>query len=299
MYINPYENINESGKWYRSNFHAHAGTGEGTCGAYEINEVVSLYKEAGYDLLTISNHDLYSDVSDFQNKHDIVLINGFEYSQDHHMLCVGVEELIEAKHQKVIEKTCKQGGFVILCHPNWKNWKKKRYWPWEEIDNITGYSGIEIFNSLIFRLEGNGLATDTWDYLLSQGKLIWGFANDDFHRWYDLAKAWNMIYSSTADHQSLVNSIQKGNFYASTGLSLYDFKLNNDEIYIKAGAKNSHIEKYKYKFIGKNGKVLKEKTGKKAKYHISGDELYIRIKVISEHGAMLWTQPVYRKESFK
>jgi len=52
---------------------------------------------------------------------------------------------------------------------------------------LKGYTGIEIFDSVIYRLNGSGLATDAWDFLLSQGKLVWKFGDDDFHRWYDLA----------------------------------------------------------------------------------------------------------------
>ena len=121
MYVNPYENVKETGSWLRANFHTHAGTGKGTCGAYDIEEVVSLYREAGYNLLTISNHDFYSDVSEYAKQDKIVLINGFEYSPSNHMLCIGVNQLITGEHQKVIDETRKQGGFVILCHPNWQN----------------------------------------------------------------------------------------------------------------------------------------------------------------------------------
>ena len=58
MYINPYGDMtNGKGIWLKVNFHIHAGTGGDTCGAYEIDDVVKMYKKAGYDVLTISNHD--------------------------------------------------------------------------------------------------------------------------------------------------------------------------------------------------------------------------------------------------
>src|SRR5690554_3589884 len=119
MYINPYHGIDKEGFWLKTNFHTHAGTGANTCGAYEIEDVIALYKEAGYGALTISNHDFFSDVSDLQGKYDMVLLNGFEYSQGRHMLSIGVDDVIFAPHQEAIDKSLEQGGFVILCHPNW------------------------------------------------------------------------------------------------------------------------------------------------------------------------------------
>ena len=297
MYINPYENtIHAKGQWLKANFHTHAGTGKDTCGAYEIADVVALYKEAKYDVLTISNHDIYSDAEKYQIAHDIVLINGFEYSQHPHMLCINVKSLITGTHQETVKECTKQGGFVILCHPNWQ---KKEYWPWKDIDVLSGYSGIEIFNGVIFQLAGTGLATDTWDYLLSQGKLVWGFGNDDFHRWYDLARAWNVIYSESHQHEDVQNSILYGNFYVSTGLILNRFDFCDNLIKISAFAKDTYVRNNKYIFIGKNGQILDEQIGAQGTYHLTEDELYVRVQVISEHGAILWTQPIYQENAFK
>lgn len=296
MYVNPYRDISSPGYWLRGNFHTHAGTGPNTCGAYEIEAVIALYKEAGYDVLTISNHDILSDVSEYQSKYDIVLINGFEYSQDRHMLCIDVDSVIKGSHQGCIDECLTQNGLMVLCHPNWQ---LKEYWPWDAIDSLHGYTGIEIFNSVIFRLNGTGLATDTWDYLLSQSKMVWGFANDDFHRWYDLAKAWNVIYSPTKDAHDIKSSIQNGRFYASTGLILKDMELEDNVIAVSASAKDTYIRENTYVFVGKDGEVLTRQTGTRGEYRLTGDELYVRVQVISEHGAMLWTQPIYKEGVFR
>ncbi len=295
MYINPYINVNkENDRWLRANFHTHAGTGENTCGELEIDQVIKYYKMAGYSVLTISNHDIYSDVSEYEKEYGMVLLNGFEYSQDKHMLCIGGDRLIMDTHQNTINACSGQGGFVILCHPNWQN---KEYWPWKDIDRLHGYLGIEVMNSVIFRMTGSGLATDTWDYLLSQGKLVWGFGNDDFHRWYDMAKAWNMIYAGI-DRKAVVGAIQNGGFYVSTGLQLSEFEFEQERIKVSACTKNNYVTDYKYIFIGKDGKILKEQTGEYGEYVMDGSELYVRVQVVSEHGAMLWTQPVYDDKKF-
>jgi hypothetical protein len=297
MFINPYSVKDGSpGQWLKANFHTHAGTGPNTCGAYEIADVLALYKESGHDVLTISNHDVFTDVESYEKMHDLALLNGFEYSQDPHMLCLNCKSLITGTHQNVIRECAKQGGFVVLCHPNWQ---RKEYWPWKDIDQLSGYTGIEIFNGVIFKLSGTGLATDTWDYLLSQGKLVWGFGNDDFHRWMHLDRTWNVIFSKSRQHSDIQNSIRQGNFYVSTGLILNDLTFIDHHLTISASAKDSYIKDFQFIFIGQNGRILDAQWGDHGEYDLDANECYLRVQVISEHGAMLWTQPIYQEALFK
>lgn len=297
MYINPYSSVVENkGVWLKANFHTHAGTGPDTCGAYDMEEVIKLYKEAGYKVLCISNHDLFTDTSHLKERYDMGLINGFEYSQNNHMLCIGCSNLIEGEHQTVIDECINQEGFVILCHPNWQH---KEYWPWAKISSLKNYSGIEVFNSVIGRLDGTGLAEDTWDYLLSNGKLVWGFGNDDFHRWYDLNKSWTMIYSESSEENAIKSSIHRGSYYLSTGLFLNNIIFDNNTIKLKASEKGCYTKKYQYIFIGKDGVILHKLKGECGEYKLSGNELYVRVKVMDEQGYVLWTQPIYNRNLFE
>jgi len=68
---------------------------------------------------------------------------------------------------------------------------------------------------------------------------------------------------------------------------------------MSATSKDNYVKENKYLFIGKDGKILKEVTGEFGEYKLEGNELYVRAQVISEHGAMLWTQPVYDESKFK
>ncbi len=296
MYINPYEKVRTgSGSWLRSNFHTHAGTGKDTCGANTIDDVVASYKEAGYEVLMISNHDLVTDTREQISKNDILMISGYEYSKENrHMLCIGVQgKAVLGEPEDAIENCRKQNGLVMLCHPNWI---KKEYWPWSLLESMKGYAGIEIFNSVIFRLSGSGLATDTWDHLLSQGKLVWGFGNDDFHRWFDMAKAWNMIYAEERTEAAVLEALRRGSFYVSTGLFLNEISFDGRRISVSASSLNTYVNTNQYVFTGRSGEILKEQNGAFGEYELRGDETYVRVQVISEHGAMLWTQPIYHEE---
>lgn len=296
MYHNPYENLN-NGQWLKTNFHTHAGTGEGTCGRYPIDFVLDLYRSLNYGALCISNHDIYTDTAASQIAGDkLYLIQGVEYTGRHeHMLTVGINKsLHDLSHQEAISETVKQGGFTILCHPNWQ---RKEYWQREKIDVLRGYAGIEIINMLIYRLSGSGLATDTWDYLLRQGKLIFGFGNDDFHIPTDAGRSYTDIYAKSKDFAGIKEAVDNGRFIASTGLSLEYLELNDNNIRIKAKfPTETYIDSFSYRFITENG-TADESYGETGEYKINGEN-YIRVEITAENGAMLFTQPVYKKEFF-
>ena len=297
MYINPYaEYPSGNPVTLRGNFHTHCGTGPFTCGLYEIDDVVHWYKEAGYGVLGITNHDCWKDVRHLESKYDIILLNGYEYSRDSHMVCNDVTSDCSGPHQVAIDQANNEGGFTIICHPHWQ---KEDYWDIRRLDQLKGYIGIEIYNTVIFRMDGSGLATDVWDHLLSQGKKVWGFANDDFHRWFDLARAWDVFWVKEKTKAAFDHALRTGSFYASSGLILHEFSFENNKLFLKATSKETFVKTNRYIFIGEGGKVLKDMTEEFGEYQLTGKESYVRVQVISEHGAMLWTQPVYRKDVFE
>jgi len=326
MYVNPYENL-EGGRWVKTNFHTHAGTGEGTCGRHPIDFVLGLYRELNYGALCISNHDLYTETSGYSDEKTF-LIPGVEYSQNEHMLTIGAKKsLHELPHQEAIDETVNSGGFVILCHPNWI---RKEYWPRVKIDALSGFAGLEILNMLIYRLQGSGLAVDTWDYLLRQGKLVFGFGSDDFHIPTDAGRCYTGIYttgggfgavnsaigggfgvvnsavgdgfgavnSAVGDGFGAVNSaVGEGRFVASTGVDLDYLNLSGGVISVKAKfPTDTYINAFMYRFITENG-VAAFSYGKTASFELGGEN-YVRVEAIAENGAMLFTQPVYKREFF-
>lgn len=154
-------------------------------------------------------------------------------------------------------------------------------------------------NMLIFRLGGSGVATDKWDSLLSQNKLVWGFGNDDFHFWCDLGRSFNYICSQSNDYISVKKAIDCGSFYVSSGLTLDEFKFDGKTLKIRACTPRSYISTFQYRFLGKNGRILKENFGECAEYTVTDDDTYIRVEAYGEQGFTLFTQPIYKKGVFE
>ena len=90
----------------------------------------------------------------------------------------------------------------------------------------------------------------------------------------------------------ILDALERGDFYASTGVELSDYQVTDKSITIAIKEKES--SKYRVQFIGKNGRVLKELVSSPASYAFAGGEGYVRAKVIESNGRLAWTQPVVR-----
>ena len=93
--------------------------------------------------------------------------------------------------------------------------------------------------------------------------------------------------------RAIVDALERGDFYASTGVELSDYQVTDRAITITI--KTDPYSKYRVQFIGRNGAMLGESTGSPAVYEFKGDEPYVRAKVIESNGKLAWTQPVWRR----
>jgi uncharacterized protein (TIGR03437 family) len=135
-----------------------------------------------------------------------------------------------------------------------------------------------------------------WDYALSNGKLLYGIAADDEHNLYKVGgalpgQAWVMVRAESLDPDSITQAMQRGDFYATTGVRLADYQVSTTSMTItvdQASSGQTTVD-----FIGKNGQLLQRATNNPAVYTFTGSEMYVRAKIISTSGKVAWTQPIY------
>lgn len=291
MIVNPY---NLKGQWFKGNLHTH--TMNSPCGHYSLEQVVNMYKsfKLKYDFLAITDHCQLTELGDLIFDNEIILWPGTEYkSGDLQTLGINIhsyrdDEFNYSNHQVIFDEVERQGGINIICHPHAFH---DDYWPVEKLLELNNYTGLEIYNNNVkFDNKGRAVAVDLWDKLLSNGKRIFGFANDDMHIFQRCGGAFNMVLASERTSDCILDSIKKGSFYASTGIFLDAIDVVNNVLTVEL--KHKHIPA-DFSFIGSNGLILKQSTGNAASYNCIGDEGYIRIEIKREDGAMAWTQPFW------
>ena len=282
----------EGGRWFKGNLHTHTTLSDGSC---PPEEVIADYDSRGYDFLSISDHDRFVKPEDYQSSTKMTLIPGVEVTANGpHILHVGTKERIEpdSDRQPVIEKINAQGAMAILNHPNWL--EDFNHFPQELMEALEGYVGIEIYNGVIERERGASLAIDKWDMLLSHGRRVWGFANDDSHKPDDVEKAWIVVKTNDNSLEGILEAIRSGSFYSSTGVEIRDFRVDGDTIFV------STANCQRICFITRHRWIRSTVDAPQASFSISefknieSDEVvYVRAECYGSGGAIAWTQPIF------
>ena len=289
MILNLYD---KKGIWLKGNLHTH--TQNSHCGRYPIEKVIEMYTsyKMNYDFLAITDHYVLTELKDFIDDDKIILFQGMEY-KDEHLQTLGININVSSddkddftNHQEIFNDVNAEGGFNIICHPHVYT---DDYWPSSKLLELNNYLGLEIFNNNVKHdSKGRAVATDLWDELLSKGKIVYGFANDDMHVFPRAGGAFNMVLCEEKTRENIIDSLKEGSFYCSSGVYISEIELIDNTINICA--EKLAVE---FLFIGKSGKILKRQTGLSASYNISGNEEYVRVELKREDGAMAWTQPFF------
>jgi hypothetical protein len=87
-----------------------------------------------------------------------------------------------------------------------------------------------------------------------------------------------------------VDALERGDFYASTGVTLADYQVTAHAMTVKVAS--TTFAKYRIQFIGSGGRLLREVADSSAEYTFTGSEGYVRAKVLESNGLVAWCQPV-------
>ncbi|AVR45518.1 histidinol-phosphatase [Christiangramia fulva] len=247
-----------------------------------------------------------------------------------HMGAINVQKVIQPKEGNTIgeliqnnldaiKQQSEETGKPILQHLNHPNFTYAI--TAKDIIQLNGERFFEVFNGHpLVNNYGDSLHDSTeeiWDKVniayKSMGKpLLLGIATDDSHnyhkfgsRYSNAGRGWVVVKAKELTPEAIISSLENGDFYASTGVSLQkvDFKDNRLSISVKP-EENVH---YQIQFIGvKKGsmksEVLKAVEGKEASYNLPQNVLFVRAKIISDKNKknpyqegdkeVAWTQPV-------
>ncbi|MEW6751971.1 MAG: CehA/McbA family metallohydrolase [Candidatus Latescibacterota bacterium] len=287
MIENPYGDL-AGGQWLIGNLHAHTTRSDGQ---REPQDVIDDYAERGHGFLMLSDHDIYTSLRDYAqlDPRGMCLIPGNEISANGpHLLHVGATCRVdpEADRQRVIDQVQATGGFAIFNHPNW--YASFNHCPQEVLERCQGYLGLEIYNAVISRLEGSPYATNRWDLLLTAGRRVWGFANDDSH-WAqgEVGLGWNAVYVAEPTREAVLEALCTGRFYASTGVEIYNVEVDGDAILVETenAARIVALREGARRFAQVDAPCLEVNVPEGARY--------VRFECWGSGESFAWTQPLF------
>jgi hypothetical protein len=298
-------------RWYRGNTHTHTLNSDGDS---TPDEVVRWYREHGYQFLVLTDHNFLTSVEALQALHgadeQFLVIQGEELTDDFEgkpvhvngldvkrlVLPPGGDTLLEVL-QNDVDAIREASGVPHVNHPNFR-WALGA----EELAKLRNDRLFEVYNGHpTVNNEGGGGAQsleEMWDAVLSSGKLLYGIAVDDAHVFRqpgnpDVAgpgRGWVMVRAPRLEVGAILAALENGDFYASTGVELGEYRADERELRIVVRAEGD--TRHRIRFIGSEGRLLEEVQASQAVYRYRGDEGYVRAKVIDSNGRVAWIQPV-------
>jgi hypothetical protein len=100
-----------------------------------------------------------------------------------------------------------------------------------------------------------------------------------------------MVRAERLEARAILQALEDGRFYASTGVELSDYVVTERAMTVTV--KQDTWARYRIQFIGKGGRVLHEGLVSPAEYVFRGDETYVRARVLESNGRVAWCQPVF------
>ena len=301
----------EALRWYKGNTHTHTLNSDGDS---TPAEVVQWYRAHGYHFLVLTDHNYLTAVDALNALHGaagkFLVIQGEEVtssvaSKPVHVNGLAVEALVPAPRgdsvrevlQRSVDGIRAVNGIPHVNHPNF-GWALTA----EDLQQLERTRLFEIFNGhpQVNNEGGGGLPglEEMWDRILTSGRQMYGIAVDDAHHFKrpgDPAasgpgRGWVFVRAAQLEARSIVEALDRGDFYASTGVELEGYEATPSAISIKV--KSTPWSRYRIQFIGAGGRLLAEVPESAATYTIGGAEGYVRARVLESNGLRAWTQPV-------
>ncbi|GMQ93413.1 MAG: hypothetical protein BMS9Abin12_0890 [Acidimicrobiia bacterium] len=278
-------------------------------------------------------------LEELRARFDLLFIEGEEITDkfdDHHIHvgAVNLEEVIPPQGGLTLRETLNNNVAAVLAqasrldrpmlahvnHPNW-------YWSlsWEDVAHVTDDRFFEVYNGhSAVSNEGDSThpsCEEMWDLantlrVLDLGlPLLYGLATDDSHEYFtwgagqtNPGRGWVMVRGDNRDADEIVNAMRRGDFYASSGVTIREFRIDSDHYEIDIVTEPG--VDYMTRFVGTTitdakrdpvAETLLETTSNPASYTYRGDELFVRAVVTSSRlhpnpyregdHEMAWLQP--------
>jgi len=296
--------------WFKGNTHAHTTESDGDSSP---EYVAQWYKDNGYDFLVLSDHNVFTDPARLSDLTDagFLLVPGEEVTSSFdgapvHVNGLNLPGVVEAQTAESLVGTIQANvdaireveGVPHINHPNFR-WAFSA----DELAQVENDRLIEIWNGhpTVHNNGGGGVMglEAVWDVLLTGGKLIYGIATDDAHHFQGEFRAgranpgrgWVAVRAPALDPASLMEALEAGAFYASTGVELTEVVVDGSRLEVHIADRGDF--RYTTQFIGAGGVVLAETTDNPSVYHVDSDVGYVRAKVTDSMGWSAWTQPLF------
>ncbi|MBQ3505999.1 MAG: hypothetical protein IJA89_04410 [Clostridia bacterium] len=333
----------EKGAFYKANMHVHTTVSDGKDSPEEIKRI---YKEKGYSIVAYTDHEVLVPHDELCDE-NFVAITAVEIGnhedarpklgRNYHlnlyaktplkdffsMRCSryvkeswGKWESLQQKEiefnrvygvegtNEIVAKANEEGFLVCYNHPVWSGQTAIDYL------GLEGLWGIEVFNATCVR-QGKVDNDNPLKDLLHTGKQVFPVAADDAHGPLCYGVGWIQVKAEWLDYTTVMQALEKGNFYASTGPEI-------KELYVEGTTLHIETSPCKSVYVYTDNPILLRAVAEEGQFLESAEidvsvlleklnlgfvgkgknEMYIRIVVTDELERKAYTRAYYLREVF-
>ncbi|MEE8453381.1 MAG: CehA/McbA family metallohydrolase [Limibaculum sp.] len=296
------------GEFFRGNLHTHSTVSDG---ALDPGEVCRRYGEAGYDFLCLSDHFVgrygypVTDTTGHRTNRFTTILGAEMHTgamnngEIWHILAVGLPPDFAPSGQEdttvraggetgpdLAHRCAEAGAFVAIAHPEWNGMTAG------DARMIEAADAVEIYNHGCHVESDRGYGVAVYDKLLSEGRRLTACATDDAHfHGPDHFGGWVMVKAEANEPTALVSALKAGEYYASTGPELHDFRIEGDKVVVECSPAENIIA------IGANaasrvahGNGLTQAELPLERFHKGG---WVRAAVQDAAGKRAWSNPIW------
>jgi len=283
----------QPGHWYKGNTHLHSIVSDGRKTALELG---TLYRQAGYDFLCLTDHWVSSRCNPALTQEGLLWINGVELNGEdsrgieYHYVALGDFHGIDKTLtlEQALESVQQQGAFLILAHPFWMGLN------FEDSERFS-IQAVELYNHICQWENGKGDGLVFWQHLLSRDTNTLGIACDDahFHREPDVWQGgWLMVNAQECTQPAILAALRTGAYYSSCGPDFKRIALRGNKVEIDTSpVKTIRLvgPAHRARTLGvAEGQVLESVS-----FEIPEAWAYVYIEIEDHHRRRAWTNTLF------
>lgn len=310
--------LDENKNFYKANMHCHSTNSDGTMTVEEIKEY---YKAKGYSVIAFSDAEHLIDNS-YLNDEDFLAITACEicikdinnlsptskqchfnlFAKDpknvdtpcynplyDHYVNDNIKDLIVHTDgnyvrnyspdgvNEIIKIATEKGFLISYNHPRWSLENSSDYLAYK------GLWAIEVYNHACHLGGLYDYDINVYDDFLRSGEKIACVYGDDNHNITNACGGYIMINAENLNYSTIIDALEKHNFYASTGPVIKSLYIEDDMAYIT-------FEKGEYAVISTQGRRVQKQFAQNpdgentVEFEIHPDDGYIRFDVVDTYG---------------
>lgn len=192
---------------------------------------------------------------------------------------------------RLIDKAKKAGFIVSYNHPTWSKEDASIY------TNLEGLFAMEIYNSDAQLSGSDCYCPYVYDEMCRSGQKIGCIATDDTHKSEDLFGGFTMVYADSLSHEAVIESLEKGDYYASRGPEIKKLWYEDGVFHIECSpAKEIIVSNSARRIADISIKRSKEGDITSADFPIDETDWYVRFTVTDKDSKTANTRAYWREE---